>query len=451
MYVSGINNNVINKPKIQNNRNNVSFGYKILVDSGASDPHRGSFKIKIVSDDGKKVLLQTDGIPESLEKVGPEGGFITAKDYVDGLSNNIVSGINLVKDKITELKEKLTGVCVNVPCYVRDNKAKIVANIKDHNDQSILDIDFKTIKDNLQKAGVEISEDNFKLLATNDLAGAAAGIAQIMARSPKYNDLFKEGFFGSIWMTGGGTGVADIKIKNGILEIETSESGHNRAIQSKKDRSIEKYGGSSPALIRNYCKALGMKDKDIKTLLNVGKAKIVTQFPVKLDKGSEAEKIFMNTGLFKITGEKTYDQGRTRVLLQLKGVNNKDHKKASITAIDKYMKSLAQIASNKILEGANCIILTGPMALRIREQVNKDSDKYWDGKTFDEMVTNKTIDLLDQTGIKTMQIHDFKIISDIDIPDNTVGGEVLLSDNTKFIAEKLRGNWINVPLKNLNY
>lgn len=443
MNINSSNPSFTANASLQAKRNNIAFGYKVFVDSGASDPYRGSFKIKVESDDGKKVLFATDQIPEKLEKVGRNGKFTTAKDYVDGLSANIVESLGLIKDKLAELKEKLTGVCINVPCYVKDNKAKIVANIRDKKDQSILDVDFSQIKGNLQKAGIELEESKFKLLATNDLAGAAAGIAEQMASNPKYQDIFKEGFYGVCWMTGGGTGVADIKVKDGVVQIETSESGHNRAVESKKNRSLEKYGGSSPALIRNYCQALGMKDKDINALLTLGKAKLITQYPMKLDKGSEAEKEFMATGLFKIVK----DDGK-RVGLKLKGVDKKAHLKASKVAIDKYMESLAQLCAMKVDEGAQYIILSGPMALRVREDIDDKSKEMWDGKSFKDMVIEKTRSYLDETGNKMLDLHNLEFICDIEIPDNTVGGRVLIDDNTRFIGQQ-RGNWINIPMEKL--
>lgn len=429
--------------KLVKSRNNLAFGYKVYVDTGASDPVRGSFKVRIASDDGRKLLLDADQLPESLQKVGTPSGFKTGKDYTEGLSRNIAKSIELVKDKVAGLGEKLSGIVINAPCYVKNNYAETVANII-----GAEKVDFNDIKNNLKRAGIELSEESFKLVALNDLAGAAAGIAKMMANHPESKEQFKDGFFGSIWMTGGGTGVADIKVKNGVLEIETSESGHNMAINSKKGRSIEKEGGSSPALIRNYCETLGMKEEDIAKLLQFGKAKFTTCYPLKEDTGSDAEKAFLNTGLFIKEKEVINSEGRKKSILKMPNVGKKEHDKASKKAINKYIATLAQMASNKILEGANCVILTGPLAMKVIENVNSNPEK-WEGKTFDQVAMEKTKEMLDQAGVKLVDIHKFKFVHDFVVPDNTVGGELLLKEGTSCIGAGIRGNWINMPVENV--
>lgn len=382
---------------------NITFGYKVFVDSGASDPKRGSFKVSIRSEQSGKEIFSTQQLPDNLKKVGPEGGFNSVADYINGLSDRISQSIKLAKSEIHKLKgadKKLSGVLINAPGYVVGGKtAPKIANLLDQDGQSLKDVDFTRVKVDAEK-----NPNNFKLIATNDMHGAAVGVAKLLKAQGK----LEEGFYGLICMTGGGMGLVSIKVKNGFLEIEGCESGHNRVLEKGKAKSLEKDAASVSALLFNYAKKLGLEQQEIQDLINKGDARLVTQ-------------AFL--------------------------AGDKPEKTAARAAINKYIDCLAQEFARKVAEGANLVILSGPVALGIK---NCLSQKTGNPDELKERLTQKIKQHLPETGPGEImsEIHNFDIDLNMVIPDNTVGGGILL-DSAKFIGEKVRGNWINIPITDI--
>ena len=302
----------------------------------------------------------------------------------------------------------------------------------------------------MEKA-LETSND-FKFIATNDLPGAAAGIAQILADRGELT----EGSYAAVCMTGGGCGIADIKVKNGQLEIEASEGGHNRALRNPS-LSLEQEGASAPALIENFAKELGFSEEEIKALKSTGMAKLVLKRDLKVTKGengtrSEKEEAILRTGLFEQLEDvvDTDDLGheRTRSVFRLKDVKKKDYKQASISAVNKYIDAISQLTANKVNQGLNLMVLTGPLATRIRDFVADNQDAF-DGKTLAELVQSKTASYLDDSGRDMAETYNFKVVCDeqFELKDNTAGGKVLLAG--EIIDPEHRGNWIIVPVEAL--
>jgi hypothetical protein len=419
----------------------ISFGYRVYIDSGASKQQNGSLKVSIQSDDGTKKLLSTEELAEKYQMVCSEG-FKKSDDYTECLAERIKYFIELTKEKpdfkkLTENDKKLSGVVLNVPCQVVDNKAGIIANLKLPDGKSITDVDFGKVEKDL-KENVETSDD-FKFIATNDLPGAAAGIAKILANK----NMLNEGFYGAVCMTGGGLGVVDIKVKGGKLEIEASESGNNPALKTPSF-PLEKDGASSPALIRNFAKKLGFNEEDTQALISTGKSKLIFKHHLKVEKDSPSLQGILNTGLFKVL-----DEDDTPVIkLKLKGINKKKHTKACINAVEKYIDSMAQLTATKVTQGLNLLILTGPLAGGVRDFVSENKDTF-KGKDLGLLINEKTYSYLEDSGKDMAKTSNFKVVCDKDfeLNDNTVGGKVLLAGQV--IDPKHRGNWINIPVEAL--
>ncbi|MEW5820422.1 MAG: hypothetical protein AB1782_09550 [Cyanobacteriota bacterium] len=382
---------------------NITFGYKIFVDSGASDPKRGTFKVSLRSDVTGDELLSTKDLPQEYRKVGPKSGFKTAKDYVDGLSSRISKAIELAGEKIAELKgddKFLTGILINAPGYVvGGSKAPLLPNLKDKDNNSLRDVDFTNID-----VKAERSPNGYRVIATNDMHGAAAGIAQIL----KDKGELQEGLHALICMTGGGMGVVNIKVKNGFLEIEGSETGHNRIVTPGKAKSLERGAASVSALIENYAHKMEMSPEDLKAMIDTGDARSIT---AALISGSKQEQ------------------------------------KAAAYAINKYIDGISQEFARKVTDGVNKIILSGPLALGIKTVL---AEKTGNPDELKDQIVKKVYEHMPETGPGSIMadIHHFEVDLNTEIPDNTVGGAILLNSG-KFIGKNVRGNWINIPLSEI--
>lgn len=391
------------KSNVQNNRQNVAFGYKVFVDSGASDPKRGSFKVSIRSEESGKEIFTHKEMPSDYCKVGPKGGFKTADDYVNGLASRISKAIDMAKGKIAELKgddKNLSGVLINAPAYVIGGKrARFVANLKDQNNESLRNVDFTKIDIDTPK-----NDDKYRLIATNDMHGAAFGVAKILKEQGK----LKDGFYGFICMTGGGMGVVTVKVKNGMLEVEGSENGHNQVIGKRGVHSMEKAAASAPGLITNFAQAMKYPPEKVEELVNAGNAIIV----------SEA---YLN--------------------------GTPEEKRAAGKAIGKYVDTISQEFARKVLDGCNTVIVSGPLANGIKKDLEV---KTGNPDELKDRIMKRIQKHLPETSPGTIMadIHNFDLDIDMDIPDNTVGGAILL-DHAQFIGGDVRGNWLEVPVDKL--
>lgn len=403
------------------NNAKLGFGYKLAVDSGASDTRRGSLKITMFSDDGEK-LISSNRLKGFPTNVCPNG-IMSSSDYLNGLKNRIKDFINneKIKDKISRQEgdgNLLKGIALFVPGATVNNIAKILPNLKDKDNNPLRDVDFKDIK--------KINKDtDINVLALNDMAGAAAFAAKRL--KSLYN-----GLKAAVCMTGGGCGVASIKVVNGETIVVTTELGHVRGLNNRK--SVEKEGASVPAMINNYAESLSLSENDKKKLLGVGNAKVVTQYPLILDKNTKEANNLKETGLFE---EKIKNN---KVEMTLKNVTKEKHAKASKEAINAYLDSVAQIAHIEAAKGTNEFILTGPLVQGVKKATQNL------GMNFDQEIRDRAIKLLGPGGQAMADLYKFNVSSIIEIPDNTLGGPSLLNGN--FVSEA-RGNWVGIPTRTL--
>ena len=407
-------NRLINSP--------VSFGYKIFVDSGASDPKRGTFKISMRSEKTGDEFFSTKQLPEEFKKVGYQEGFNSGDDYIKGLSRCITKSIELAKEEIEKLKDddkKLSGILINAPGYVVGGELiPYVANLYDSKGEHLKDVDFSKLEVKTEK-----NTDKYKVIGTNDMHGAAAGIAKML----KEQGRLEEGLYAYIAMTGGGLGVVSIKAKGEVLEIEGCECGHNMYLNQNTDQSfvdrlkslfvkpkdkpaisLEKGGVSVSGLIGNYAKHLNLNSKQTEALINKGDARIVTD------------------GLLS---------------------NNKKEQKAAQKAIETYIDALAQEFARRVAEGVNLIVLSGPLVKGIKNALVEKTGNQLELK---DRIMKKIYSFLPESGNGVMmaKIHKFDIDLNLNIPDNTVGGGILL-DSAKFIGKDIRGNWLHIPINEL--
>lgn len=404
---------------------NISFGHKIIIDSGASKPHHGSLKLSILSDETNAEIYSYNGV------LCPEG-FKKDADYIQGFARQIADSFEKAGDKIKRLSpadRELTGVVIYAPGAIINNFNAILTNLKKlGTNEPLKNIDYEKIlpilRNLLSAKGGKVS-DGFKLMATNDMIGAGASIAQHLAKKPD----FIEGYSAAYLMAGGGLGVGQIEHNGENILIKASESGHISVFGTNK--SLEEYGASVRALIKNFAKEAGLNNQDTEKLVKLGNAKIIQ--PVIIASSEQEAKSLVESGLFEAVGRNGF---------KLKGVSAEVQRKASFAAIQKFIESIAILGANKVNEGVNSVILTGPLAKGVDEAIRKQAALF-KNKNLNTLLTEKITSLLDDMGKNVAKLYKFNLITNIEVPSNNVGGSLLLQG--KFIGGKTRGNWLSIP------
>lgn len=408
-----------------NNKN--SFGHKLILDSGASNQNKGSLKMSVVSDSGQEI--------ECFKSVVCLDGFKQDGDYLKGFQARIIEVYKKCKNEIAKFSNEdksLNGIIIYAPGPTVNNTASILPNLRLPNGDSLKNIDYNQLPDMLRSKlpNVKISP-NIKLFAINDMIGAGAAIADNLNE----NGLLKNGYMATYFMAGGGLGAGDIEVINNKAVIKTSEIGHMRVSGNGKNIiGIGSYGASSTALIRNFGKALGYKQEEIDKLIRTGNAKIATQYQVVTKDKSEARNLD-ETGMFirKQLGDE--------ISYTLKGVTESQHKNAFLKSVNKFVETMAIVSTNKILEGTNHLIFTGPLLEGIDNGLkNKNLG------SIENLIKKKTHSFLTPVGKTMAKDYDVKFSFDIPLANNTQSGLTVLKG--KYVG-KGRGNWVEIPLKAL--
>lgn len=428
----------------------VSFRQKIILDIGASDP-RGSLKILAQTDDGRDIYKKTGMYLNSTQD-----GFKSNQDFIDRIKQVVEDTQRTVqqicKDQnLPEKEQNLSGLAVFVPGTTMGDKIAFMPNLRDKQNNSLKGVDFTDYKNELisGNVGFDVNKDEFKFVVTKDLGGAGIGIAKILAAQGKLN----EGDYIMGVMTGGGFGSVDIKVKNGNVEIETSESSsyltHDAAHQNLG--KLGRLGVTVKSHINRYMTRLGM-DEMADLVVKAGDARIVTNNEIHIN--TENNQRLINTILadrrFKIKS-----QDDDQLVIMIDDSNPafvKKMKTARIDAVNDYADSIALIAINKINDCLNKVILVGPFAHGVDKYVKQHPEEFG-CNDLPELINMKVdkkikeVDLPSSAGLK--KLYNFEIICDprINFPDNTYAGDVLLDRDLKFVQN--RGSWMSIPKSEL--
>ena len=214
----------------------VNFKHKILIDIGASNP-KGTLKITVLSDLGD-VILRESGPNSYLNDTVK--GFKNAQDFIDKVAKVIKRTYDrvMLKHESGEFpligKDKLlSGIAIFVPgtTYSLGKLRDIIAfmpNLRDKNDKALEDVDFskyaKSLKTKSKKeTGIDVNKEEFNFVVTKDLGGTGVGLAKLLAK----RNILEESKYITGVMTGGGFGSVDLKVQNGKVYFETSESSSN--------------------------------------------------------------------------------------------------------------------------------------------------------------------------------------------------------------------------------
>lgn len=440
----------------------VSFGHIAVIDCGASDKERASLKLSMLSDNGN-LLSKYSG-------VASKDGFYTSSDFPAGIATNIVSSYdkpyngsdkkyedNILKEVVNKLRgndKVLNGIITFAPCITKNNQTPIIGNLKiKGTNKSLTDVDYRVIPSLVQNVlaskGIKYSE-NIKLVATNDMIGTGVAIVKEMVKDPELSKDFKEGYYAAFIMVGGGMGTGQIEHHGNKVIVKSIECGHNHVYGT--GGNLEQYGASAGSFVNIFMEEAN-KDKKIFTpeqiqiVTDVKNGKVPMQFPVitlNLPKEEKDLKPLMKSELFEVT-EKLDKKGDKIAELRWKDLDEETFKRASAKAVNKLAEAIAMMAATKVNEGANSVVLTGPLADGIRMDMKHNPDLF-DGKELSQIIDAKIKKQLDPVGDGVAEAYNFKLLTNVKVKDNTQGGDLILKG--KFIGDD-RGNWLSIPVSAL--
>src|SRR3989339_1719160 len=126
---------------IKNNFKAISFGHKLVIDIGASDP-RGTIKILDQLENGDSFTKK--GYINDSRK-----GFVSEKQFINRLTE-IITGI--CKEAQTKInKEKLTSIELFMPGPILNNCALLLANLRKRDGNSLTDVNLAEIINKLKE------------------------------------------------------------------------------------------------------------------------------------------------------------------------------------------------------------------------------------------------------------------------------------------------------------
>lgn len=483
--------------KIYNSSNNIGFQHKILMDIGASNP-KGTLKITAITNYGKTILKENS--PNSYVN-NTVKGFKDGEDFI----NKIIKIIKrtheriLLKDKsgefpLTEEDKLLSGVAVFVPGTTNaisgtNNGIAFMPNLRDESNLALTNIDFNKYEKKLKEqpktvTGIDVDHENFRMIVTKDLGGTGVALAQMMAKK----NMLNEGDYIMGVMTGGGFGSVDIKVKNNNVEFETSESSSyiagnyalydsiaellNKVSQNTNPSLIEKLTANNNKFLKEnfqilgklgrqgvnvkshigtFCTEIGRKDL-FKLLQAVGDARIVEMNRMCVsEKDTDLLDQIRNLKNEFTEIESTTD-GKIAFEMNEEFFGKDVLKNARTVAVNDYANSISLISINKINDCVNKVVLIGPFAHGVNQYVKNHSEDFDGAKDLPELIKRKIETNINEKHVdlpstqKLMSLYNFEIIcdKDLNIPDNTAGGDLFLDPKFKFTPN--RGSWFSIPL-----
>ncbi|MBQ8848605.1 MAG: hypothetical protein IJ003_06640 [Candidatus Gastranaerophilales bacterium] len=402
------------------------------------------------------------------------------------------------------LDRQLTGVAVFVPgttfTNCQNDRIAFIPNLKNTKGESLVDIDFKKYEEELRSGedrakGLDINQEHFDFIVTKDLGGAGLAIAKILAQKGE----LKIGDYIMGVMTGGGFGSVDIKVKGDedtpIVEFETSESssyltGNTLIYQKinsifgdvtesespayefnrlKEEIGIEnlfpvleklgRQGVSVKSHLKCYLSALNLPvsnqelDEIIELAQKVGDARLVSNDIMYLPVTDE--ELYQEVKACPYFKEvDSGDKAKYAFSINHDLVDDESVKKARIHTVNDYANSVSLISINKINDCINKVYLVGPFAQGLNRHIQENQEEYGvrdlPSLILQKIETNTDKNHADLPSTRRlMKLYDFKVICDpeINFPDNTFAGDVLLDDDLKFTPN--RGSWFSIPLKKL--
>lgn len=435
MYISPINNFNYSNQK----NNNPSFKSRFLVDVGGSVGENSLKALLIPDKNGSTIykmknVVNTQGhrIYESTEDFLRKLAGKMAQYYKEGL-------------KVKPNEKTVTETVFFMPGSVYDNKLLYADNIRGANGMGMSDIDFNLMPKFLKDAGVKVSKD-CQVRLFQDSMGSGLAIAQKLYEK----GMLHAGDHYSVAITGGGCGISNIRAisdKSAIVDA----TGSSYFTDEQGLVKIANAGASASKLITNFCNAMGINKQIVPEIASCGIGQVVTSEIFILPKNAQGEKLkklllslkkFAPKDSTDIKSEKVlkpiytlYDENSIRVADDF----SRDFKHARYAAIDKYASSLAKFAVIKENEGANGLIVTGPLGFALDKALRKHHMS-----SLSEMISQKISARYNTFELDQIRdSHKFKVICnpEFSLEDNTEARELALKAN---LVGNHRFNWLQM-------
>lgn len=482
--------------RINNVQGCTSFGHRIMLDIGASNP-KGTLKITVQNDEGKDLFRKSGYVNDTIDGFdGPEGFIEKIENIIKSVHQETIDRSKAGEFTLEGKDKQLSGVAVFVPgtTYTKGKIDTIafMPNLRDKQHESLTNVNFEDYEKKLKLcskeiSGVDVNHDDFELIVTKDLGGCGLAISKLLAEK---NQLHEGDYIMGI-MTGGGFGSVDIKVDDGKVRVETSESSNyltgnisaypkiidvmykiaeepdswkkSEYIKHLSENNYEelnklipvanklgRQGVSVKSHISKFLQCLGREDL-APILVAAGDARIVEDNIMYVENHDEGllKEIKEHPEFVQLESNKP---GKSVFKLSEKLLGEENLKRARMEAVNDYADAISLIVMNKINDCLNKVILVGPFAHGIDRHIRENAEDYG-AANLPELIRqkiNKNIDVIDlPTTRRLSKIYDINIICDPDInfKDNTFAGDVLLDENLKFTPN--RGSWFSIPVKEL--
>jgi hypothetical protein len=424
---------------LSNSNNNVAFKSRFLIDVGGS-VGENSYKGLLIPNSSNQTIYKMKGIVNDLGQRVYENStdFLhkiagrMAETYQQGLKTN-------PKDKV--VKEAVFFM----PGSVYDNHLLYADNIRGKSGMGMSDINFNLIPEIMKSKGIKLAKD-FQLKLFQDSMGSGLAIAQ------KLHDkgMLKAGDHYSVAITGGGCGISNIRAISDTSAI-VDATGSSYFTNEQGLVKIANAGASASKLINNFCNSMGIDKQLGPQIASCGIGNVVTSETFMLPKNAQGEHLKnLLLSVKKLAPKDCTDPHSELVLkpvytlydensIKVTDDFSKDFKIARFEAIREYANSLAKFAVIKENEGANGLIITGPLGFAIDKALRKHHSS-----SLSEMITQKISASYNTFELdKIRDSHRFKVICnpEFSLDDNTEARELAL--NSKLVGNH-RFNWLQM-------
>ena len=413
-----------------------AFKSNITFDIGGSQ-REGSCKIYYASTPKDELIYKENTTVNDLGN----SKFKNSDDFI----NQIIKKIGRIqRDNKKVIKEKgypveenaLKNVAIFIPSYTSKDFAFYLPNHRNFDNKPLKDLDFSNFKERLEANGIEVSPDmKFKVLQD------AMGTGLAMTKRLYQLGMLSAGKYYTACITGGGCGISNIEVVDKDKVIVKS-SGSSYLSQSLSLQKVSRAGASAPAIIENFCRAMGFNDELIDDIKACHKAEFTMTETTTYPKNIKTEKLrelLLDTQKFELV-----DDNKDSFTIKIKDEYKEKYNIARRNAIDKYCLALARLAIIKKTEGSNGMIITGTLANAVNEAAKKSYGigvADWTMQHLTQSFNSYELDKMQKT-------YNFQVMCDdrFFIDNNTECKELV--HIAEFVNPE-RGNWLKIDMNDL--
>lgn len=397
----------------------VKFGLMASVDIGSSDGMTA--KTAFFTDEGKYIEPDAEQNLKS-ENVKTD----TAEDALQNLTALIRQRLadTSLRDLSWDQKE-LRRMFFFIPDRPKANgHVPVIHNIKVKNGEPLQNLRLDYLPGRLRSVAGHSEEElpnnirvgSCNVVAVNDMGGGTLAAAGALRRF--HPELFKPGMKLLYLMSGGGLGVAKANFVQTYLpsgdtdrrdlHLMLTQAGISPWYEDKNGmHDYEISAAAAPALVRNF----------------------VSELPYWQKRKTPGT----------VSGETvtTYDDA-TKVY---KTLSQRKYQNAARYAVERYIDAIAMLTARSLYEGTTVMVLAGGVAGGVKDFVNNDKSDFLSNDLqtfqneklpnldrytkFDRVLAGRIWSKLNQKGRDEYLNNQFTIVTDIKVPNNTMGAPYL--------------------------